>query len=200
MATLVVFAKPPQANQVKTRLIPDIGAARAAQVYRYCLEHTISAVRESGINYKIFLTEETTDPLFENQNYQIQHGDDLGSRMLHAMSHQLEEHAEAAIIIGTDCLDLTSKHLLGAVQALDKHDMVLMPTFDGGYALIGCRQINPDLFNAVRWSTSQVLNQTLKNAQALNYQVSLLETVRDIDTLRDLEHYPELVKLITPTQ
>jgi glycosyltransferase A (GT-A) superfamily protein (DUF2064 family) len=71
-----------------------------------------------------------------------------------------------------------------------------LPGYYGGYALIGCTRINPELFSHVHWSSNDVLKQTVSNARNLEYRVSLLETVRDIDTLQDLEQYPELLALI----
>ena len=92
------------------------------------------------------------------------------------------------------CLPEATRRL--AARALADHELVLLPAFDGGYALIGCREVDPALFDKLRWSTDQVYQQTLANAQQLNYRVKTLESVRDIDRLQDLEHYPELLSLI----
>jgi hypothetical protein len=79
---------------------------------------------------------------------------------------------------------------------LADHELVLIPALDGGYALIGCTTIDPSLFDKIRWSSSQVYQQTMKNAGRLNYRSKALESLRDIDSLQDLEHYPELLALI----
>ena len=73
----------------------------------------------------------------------------------------------------------------------------MQPSLDGGYTLIGCRIADLALFDQVRWSTSEVLAQTTSNAQKLGYRIHLLETARDIDTLQDMKHYPELRDLIS---
>ena len=88
-------------------------------------------------------------------------------------------------------------HLQAAAQSLSDHELVLLPAIDGGYALIGCTAIDPALFDSLRWSSDQVYRQTVANARKLNYRVRSLESVRDIDTLQDLENYPELLALIT---
>jgi glycosyltransferase A (GT-A) superfamily protein (DUF2064 family) len=116
--------------------------------------------------------------------------------MINALRDMLEGDTLAAIVIGSDCLDLEAAHLQQAAQSLSDHELVIMPTRDGGFALIGCREADPELFRSVVWSSDQVLEQTLANARGLDYRISLLETVRDIDTLKDLEHYPELLALI----
>jgi len=197
MVKLGIFARPPVPGQVKTRLIADLGAIKATQIYRHCLLHAIETARQSGLEYQLYLTAKSDDPLFDNQRLCLQTGEDLGARMLLALQEQLKAGATGAIIIGSDCLDLRVKHLLQAADALQTHDLVLLPALDGGFALIGCRQIQPALFDGVSWSTDQVLQQTLANAKALEYRVSMLESVRDIDRLQDLDPYPELLDLIS---
>ncbi len=197
MIPVAIFARPPQPGLVKTRLIPDIGAAKAARVYRFCLEYALELVRHSGLDFQLYLSQDSDDELFQEEQYSLQRGQGLGARMSKALADMLASNSDGAIIIGSDCLDLTTDHLQAAAQALSDHELVLLPTVDGGYALIGCSNPNPELFKAVAWSSDQVLSQTLANAERLNYRVSLLETVRDIDTLQDLEQYPELLALIT---
>jgi len=196
MIGLGLFAKPPQAGLVKTRLIPAIGADKAARVYRYCLDYTMELARHSGLDYRVYLSQVTDDAIFDNEQCSLQKGDGLGARMMHALQDIQTTQRDGAIIIGTDCLDMTIEHLQSAARALASHELVLLPAVDGGYALIGCTRADPALFERVEWSTSRVMQQTLANATKLNYRVSLLETVRDIDTLHDLEHYPELLALI----
>jgi hypothetical protein len=116
--------------------------------------------------------------------------------MFNATKDLLATSTDGAIIIGSDCLDISPRHLLQAAQALADHELVLLPALDGGYALIGCTSIEPGLFHNINWGSDQVLKQTLAQAEKLNYRVSLLETVRDIDTLQDVEQYPELLALI----
>jgi uncharacterized protein len=72
---------------------------------------------------------------------------------------------------------------------------VLAPAMDGGFVLIGCSQADTKLFRDVTWSSPGVLEQTLDNAHDLGYRYSLLETLRDIDTLQDVEQYPELLAM-----
>jgi len=194
-----LFAKPPVRGKVKTRLIPELGESAATNIYRYCLDYTLRLVRRSGIDYQLWLSEESQDSIFRNQPYSLQQGTDLGSRMLSAIKSRLEQDANensGVILIGSDCLDLTPTHLQQAIDALSNHDMVLLPTFDGGYALIACRRVDAELFANVEWGESMVLQKTLGNAKSLDYRVSLLETVRDIDRLQDVNHYAELKSLI----
>ncbi len=196
MIPVALFARPPQPGLVKTRLIPDIGTAGATRIYRFCLEYALELVRHCGLDFQLYLSQDSDDELFDQEQYLIQKGRDLGARMQNALADLLAAGNDGAIVIGSDCLDLTPGHLQAAARALADHELVLIPAIDGGYALIGCTEANPELFKSVSWSTDQVLAQTIENAGRLNYRVSLLETVRDIDTLQDLEQYPELLTLI----
>ena len=196
MIPVGVFAKPPLPGLVKTRLMADLGAAKATRVYRYCLDHALDVARHSGLDYTVYLSQESDDAAFNEEQYRLQRGADLGARMLNALADMIGDGARAAMIIGSDCLDLDASRLQQAAQALANHELVLIPAADGGFVLIGCYEANPELFRSVNWSSSGVLEQTLANARRLDYRVSLLQTVRDIDTLQDLEHYPELLSLI----
>lgn len=199
MALIQVFAKPPVKGQVKTRLIPDLGESVATTIYRYCLDYTLNMVRQSELNYQVWLSEDSNDPIFQGEAYCLQQGDNLGSRMYHAINSQLEQQAPGdskIILIGTDCLDMTIKHLNQAIQTLCSHDIVLSPAFDGGFALIACRKIDSRIFTNVEWGSNSAFAQTLDNAQAMDYQVAILETIRDIDTLQDVNRYTELMSLI----
>ncbi|MCP3689466.1 MAG: glycosyltransferase [Gammaproteobacteria bacterium] len=197
MPLIQVFARPPVAGKVKTRLIPDLGVDNATAVYRYCLRETLELLNSSELDFEIWLSEAGTDPLFAHHCTQLQQGVDLGARMHHALQQGLVSNpGDSAILIGSDCLDLNLNHFTAAIATLKTRDMVLLPCFDGGFALIGCRKIEPLIFAGVDWGSSQVLEQTLQNAKLLNYKTCILETVRDIDTLEDLNHYPALCKLV----
>ncbi len=197
MSLVQVFAKPPVEGKVKTRLIPELGAAKATEVYRYCLQFTLDLLHASTFQYQIWLAEASNLAIFEGEYCQIQQGYNLGDRMIQALLHGLNSNPnEPILLIGSDCLDLTEQHFRQAIKSLDQHELVFLPSLDGGFAMIGCRSIDADIFDNVTWSSEAVLQQTLDNARKLNFRIDLLETVRDIDTLSDLNHYPELRELI----
>ena len=198
MPALGVFARPPREGRVKTRLIPDIGAEAATEVYRHCLAHALCIAADSGLDYRLFLSEAGDDPLFAKLPVSLQQGDDLGARMATALATLCYETGVGGLVIGSDCLDLDADYLRRAALALAEHDLVLAPAQDGGYALIGCRQPPvPALFEDIEWGGDQVLATTLARARTLDQSVCLLESVRDVDRLADVEHYPELRRLLT---
>jgi len=188
-----LFAKPPVAGKVKTRLIPDIGVKSATSVYQHCLMSTLRLVKNSPFKYQIWLTESSDNPLFENEEIMIQQGHDLGERMFHALSSAFSQHHEKAILIGSDCLDLTSGILQRVCDKLQQHDLVLVPAEDGGYVLIAAKHsIHPSLFQGIEWSSELVLKQTLDRAQTAGIKTFVFNPLRDIDHIDDLQHYAEL--------
>lgn len=94
--------------------------------------------------------------------------------------------ADAAILIGTDCPDLSVGLLVEAFEALRTSDVVIGPAFDGGYYLIGLRRQAPALFEGVAWGTSEVLAATLARAASLGLVVHKLPTLSDVDEPGDL--------------
>lgn len=197
MRIIQVFAKPPQPGKVKTRLIADLGAGIATDIYSFCLSYTLKLVQASSYAYQLWLSEQSSSEIFQTEDYHLQSGDNLGARMYNALASQLQTSIDAKVVlIGSDCLDMRQDHFKKVFAALDNYDIVLLPAVDGGFALIGCKRIDTRLFAEVEWGGSQVLQQTLANAKLLDFSVFQLETVRDVDTLDDLKHYPELLNII----
>ena len=187
-----LFAKPPVEGKVKTRLIPDLGAKAATAIYRHCLKSNIKLIKQSTFDFQIWLTETSDDPLFHNEPVKYQQGHNLGDRMLHALTDALSHHTKA-ILIGSDCLDLTTPLLQRVCKKLQQHDLVLIPAHDGGYVLIAAKQsIDPVIFKDIEWSSERVLTQTLERAMHAGINTVVLNPLRDIDRVDDVQHYAEL--------
>jgi rSAM/selenodomain-associated transferase 1 len=194
-----VFAKDPQPGQVKTRLIPELGEDGATRIYRFSLNHALQLARESHFDYQLWLNQPSSDRLFEGFDTQFQVPGDLGKKMYHALSTALNSGTFAkAILIGSDCLDLTQRHLQRVNEMLDHYSLVIIPALDGGYVLIAASQsVDPEVFNNISWSSEQVLRQSLKQCMVAQQSVKLLNPLRDIDHAADLAHYPQLRSLTT---
>jgi hypothetical protein len=93
---------------------------------------------------------------------------------------------ERAVIIGSDCPDLTGDLILKAFIALETHEFVIGPARDGGYYLLGMRQPTPALFAGKRWSTDSVLAETLETIRQLGGRGYLLPVLSDVDEVADL--------------
>jgi rSAM/selenodomain-associated transferase 1 len=191
---LIVFARYPHAGQVKTRLASTMGAQRASTFYRRCAEKIFA---ESGRvccrRYLFYADEADAERVRQWVGRHFcclpQSVGDLGLRMADAFDHVFREGPRQAIIIGSDIPDLTAEILAEAFQLLDQCDIVLGPTFDGGYYLLGMRQLYRELFLHIAWSTPAVFDQTLEVVDRLGLKLSYLPRLIDIDTEEDLRRW-----------
>ena len=187
---LIIFAKVPEAGKVKTRLAVDVGDEKALEVYHALLKHTRTQVLPLAQDKIIYYTPHiVTDDAWEGDHFQkaIQPDGDLGSRMLHAFEQGFAQGYTRICIIGTDCFDLATEHLQQAFQALRDNNVVLGPSQDGGYYLLGMDQPYAELFNNKTWSTESVADETRADVQAHTLSLYELPILNDIDTIHDLK-------------
>lgn len=191
---LLVFTRYPQAGKAKTRLIPALGEEGAANLHRYMAEHAIAQARKlrqlMPLSIEVWFTGASTEEmqawLGADLDYQLQPDGDLGDRLIHAFQAAFESGATRTVVIGSDCPLLDAVLLKQAFDKLARADLVLGPSTDGGYYLLGSRQFTPQLFQGIRWSTAEVLAQTLAIAQQLRLQTSQLYPLSDVDYSDDL--------------
>jgi rSAM/selenodomain-associated transferase 1 len=212
---LIVFLKRPRIGEVKTRLIPALGEAAAAHLYRILAEEEIRRTAPSAGEYRrlfFFAPEDAGADMrawFPGETWMPQRGADLGARMAGAFEQAFAEGARRSAIIGTDVPWVSRELVSGAFKALDEADVVLGPARDGGYYLLALGEPRPALFQGVAWSTSSVLAQTVEKAGGLGLSVRLLDVLSDIDTLDDVRRewqrlrplvarYPSLVQALEP--
>jgi len=106
---------------------------------------------------------------------------DLGQRMAWAFDKGVD------VLVGTDIPDMTVSYVEEAVTALRNADLVLGPTEDGGYCLVGMNSTRPELFEGIPWGTADVLESTLHAASTL--RVELLDALWDVDDAQDLKRW-----------
>jgi uncharacterized protein len=187
-----LFAKQPVQGEVKTRLIPEIGEHNATAVYRYCLQYNLSMTQQTPFDRQIWLNRMNGDEIFAQQSCHLQQGKDLGEKMYNALSTGLSLYSKA-ILIGTDCLELTPEILTEVDRKLSDNELVIVPALDGGYVLIAAgKAIVADIFSDISWSTKEVLKQTLTKCMQHQIKTFILDPLRDIDHAEDLKHYPKL--------
>jgi len=188
---LLIFARHPELGRVKTRLAAGIGAEAALAVYRELLAHTRSATQNLEARKTVWLAEAPQSSTDEPEPWpgyeqRLQFPGDLGTKMQTAFSHAFAQGATAVLIIGTDCPGLTEALLRDAYAALATHDIVLGPAEDGGYYLLGMKELYEDLFLNKSWSTDSVRAHTLADADRLGLTVWQLPVLRDVDDAADL--------------
>lgn len=193
---LLVFQRNAVLGKVKTRLATGVGAPRAWEIYRYLVQHTHQVVSRVNVPVGIFVDEELSDgkPAIA-QWMRLQQGKDLGEKMAHAFQESFALGADRVVLIGTDCPTLSVELLTQAFDDLSQVDLVLGPASDGGYYLLGMRQVQLTLFENIAWSTASVLSETIKRAEIAGLSVSLLPVLADVDTAADwkkhLAQHPE---------
>ena len=192
--TLIIFVKNPVPGTVKTRIARTVGNKRAAAVYRHLLRHTQEVVRQLTchrvVYYGDFVNPDDGWNGYEKQ-LQVGRGDGpqgLGERMLRSFREQFEQGAGRVIIIGSDCLTITPDHIEQAFAALNEADVVIGPATDGGYYLLGMRELHPFLFEDMPWSQPELRQLTELAILQNGLTFERLEELTDIDEWEDYEN------------
>lgn len=193
----VIIAKAPRAGYAKTRLIPALGADGAADLARRLLHHAVAEALAAGTGpVELCAAPSAADALWATQalpdalNWSDQGDGDLGARMARAARRTLDG-GECILLIGTDCPALDAATLRRAAASLRDHDATLVPTADGGYALLGLRRLHPGVFTDMPWSTDAVARITLQRFAADGWSVDIHPTLHDIDEPADLRWLPD---------
>lgn len=192
---LAVAAKAPQPGNVKTRLQTLLSEQDAVELHRCFLRDTIAlmeAVPDTDV--VVSYTPQGSESLFEGilsngHRLLLQRGASFGDRLFNALNELLRQGYDSVAIMDSDSPTLPSSCLQQAFEELARPGdrVVLGPTTDGGYYLIGIKNEHRALFERIAWSTDKVLAQTIEQARALSLEVSLLPEWFDVDNAEDLE-------------
>ena len=193
---IVVFAKAPQPGRVKTRLIPALGAEGAAALAARMLARTLVAAAEAAPGaVELCASPAPEDPAWRGVavpaglRWSAQGEGDLGARMAGAAQRVLAD-GERVMLIGSDCPALDVVRLRAAAAALDEAEAAIVPSFDGGYVLLGLRRFDRRLFEGIAWSTPTVAADTRACLDALAWSYRVLPALHDIDVPADLLKLP----------
>jgi len=204
---LLLFLRYPRVGQTKTRLIPALGAAGAADLQRQMAKYLVRRLRRPNWTLQVHFSgaylAEMQCLLGADLMYQRQASGDLGDRLWHGFEQAFAGSSvlpSRAIAIGADCPDLSDRHIQRAFDALQRKDIVLGPASDGGYYLIGLRQSTETsfsaplktLFRGIDWSTPQVFEQTMRKVRRLGLASDQLEMLSDVDRPEDLAIWEKL--------
>ena len=191
---LIVMAREPRAGETKTRLTPPLTAKQAAALYHAFLLDTLDLMRQApGVQPVIAYTPPEAERFFRGSappGFQLtpQAGAGLGERLERVLRLHLESQYDQAVVIGSDSPTLPPDYVTRAFEALDdpRIDVVLGPSEDGGYYLVGLKAPCAALFRGVAMSTPTVLTETLARAGGRGLCVALLPKWYDVDTPDDL--------------
>ncbi len=194
---LIVFAKNPVPNQVKTRLVPTLSPEQAATLYTAFLTdwcNTLTKLSDVDLIIAYTPAEAQSDLqalIGDDVLYIPQMGADLGERLASATQWATEHGYTKTLLVGSDSPTLPIAYVSKAFTLLDSQDITIGPSTDGGYYLIGFSATNiamtvPFIFEEIAWSTADVFQQTVTRIQSRKVTFGLLPPWYDIDTAEDL--------------
>lgn len=197
---LILFARDPVLGEVKRRLAADSSDELALKVYGRMLERTLRLCRAFGRRMpatRVRLAVTDAAPcgrlMRAAQRWDLsierQRGGDLGERMNNALQHAFDAGARRAVLIGSDCPELTLADLRAAFEALHAAPAVIAPVSDGGYCLVGtlagASEARDALFRSIPWSTPEVAALTRARCAQAAVRLAELRELSDVDRLHD---------------
>ena len=194
MATRVqVFARAAVSGEVKTRLIPRLGADGAARLQNVLTGRSVETALAADIGQvELWCTPDVSHPAlvaFETHGVVLhdQGPGDLGSRMQRAMEHAVA-NGDISVLIGSDCPTLTDADLRSAAQAVQQDsDVAFVPAEDGGYVLIAAKKCSPRLFDGIAWGSNTVMEETRHRLRELKWSWQELPQRWDVDRPQDYD-------------
>jgi len=194
---LMIFTRKPEKGKVKTRLAKDVGTDKALKIYKFLLHHTAKITAKVNAHKQVYYTHSiVTNDVWDDNIFdkKVQPEGDLGKKMQQAFEQAFQDGFQNVIIIGSDLYDINHNLIDEAFSKLNQKDVVIGPATDGGYYLLGLKNIYPEIFKNKPWGTDKVLNLTLQDLKSK--QVDLLLSKNDIDYVEDLEDFPILKILL----
>jgi rSAM/selenodomain-associated transferase 1 len=188
---LVIMAKAPRLGTVKTRLAPVLSPEAVIAFYCCLLEDTLALAQSLGeVEIAIMCPESDVaelEHLVGNEaNVLAQKGEGLARGLTSVFAHFAEDNHQRTVAFNSDSPHLPPSVLEGAFETLTTHDVVVGPTHDGGYYLVGAKASYPPLFAADGMGTSSALERLLSRAQTLELSVGFADSFYDIDVADDL--------------
>jgi len=188
---LVMMAKAPRIGAVKTRLMSALSAKDATELYRCLLLDTLAlAASLSEVDVAIMCPPADIDALKLLAGAHVdtiaQAGEGLASGLASVFAHFTGDQPRPTLAFNSDSPHLPRRTLVAAFEMLRIHDLVVGPTHDGGYYLVGAKSSHPELFAAAAMGTSSALQTLLKGAASLDLSVGFTELFYDVDVAGDL--------------
>jgi uncharacterized protein len=190
---LVILTKQPQAGQSKTRLVPPLSFEEAAELaHALLIDQLRNLTHFTAARIFIAFTPPTAASFFEalfphEDSCFCQEGDSLGDRMRHAFEVLFSRGFSRVFLVGGDLPAIPLENLADAVTVLENDsEIVLGPSVDGGYYLVGMSRMIPEIFEGIVWSQPDVLTRTTAKLALLKKNYKLISPWYDIDSIDDL--------------
>ena len=197
---LVVMAKAPRLGAVKTRLVPSLSSEAVTDFYCCLLEDTLSLAQSlSGVEVAIMCPDSDVNELTPLAGREVsvvaQKGEGLAAGLTSVFAHFAEAHQRRTIAFNSDSPHLPPSVLEDAFETLAAHDVVVGPTHDGGYYLVGAKASHPTLFANDGMGTHSAMERLLARTRDLSLSVGFAESFYDIDVVDDLSRLAEELRL-----
>ena len=198
--TLVIMAKAPRPGAVKTRLAPSLSSEAVTDFYCCLLDDTLTLARSlSDVEVAIMCpcsdVSELSQLAGNKASVVAQQGEGLVAGLTSVFAHFAEDRQRRTIAFNSDSPHLPRSVLEEAFETLAAHDVVVGPTHDGGYYLVGANASHPALFAGDGMGTSSALERLLSRARALELSVGFAAPFYDIDAVDDLTRLAEELRL-----
>jgi rSAM/selenodomain-associated transferase 1 len=188
---LVIMAKAPRPGAVKTRLAASLSPPAVTDFYCCLLADTLALARSLGaVEVAIMCPDSDVNELAQlagkDARVVAQKGEGLAAGLTSVFTHFAEDHQRRTIAFNSDSPHLPRSVLEDAFETLAAHDVVVGPTHDGGYYLVGAKASHPTLFAHDGMGTSSALERLLSQARVLELSVGFADPFYDIDIADDL--------------
>ena len=184
MDKIILFTKAPNENNCKTRLSPFLSCKERLELMKKLIKQNYDIAKLTNFDIVIYYDGNKDDLSFLEEKKKPQEGDYLGYRMKNAIFDELDSN-NRVVLMGTDLENLSSLDIEEAFSKLDKYDIVISPTTDGGFGLIGMKE-KIDIFTDITYSTPTVYSEIIEKINNFNKKYFALPTIRDIDNMKDL--------------
>ena len=187
---IIFFTRVPKIGTTKTRLYDFVSPENAIEIQKKLMKLNYRLLKESGEEVVVYHDGQISDDnamkdILENREFSYQVGETLGDKMYNSIEEELK-FSDKVILLGSDIYNLQENMIHTAFQKLDEYDIVINPSIDGGYFLIGMKKAIKEVFDLPSYGDNTVLENllTVCNEQKLSYYLG--EAGLDIDTKEDL--------------
>ncbi|WP_297280712.1 TIGR04282 family arsenosugar biosynthesis glycosyltransferase [uncultured Anaerococcus sp.] len=184
MDKIILFTKAPNKDNCKTRLASFLSDKERLDLMKKLIKKNYDKAKSTNFDLVIYYDGVEKDLSFLEEKKRIQEGSSLGYRMRNAIFDQLDS-SNKVVLMGTDLENLTISDINHAFDKLDTYDIVISPTIDGGFGLIGMKE-KLDIFTDITYSTPTVYSEIIEKINNFNKKYFALPTIRDIDNMKDL--------------
>ena len=187
---IIFFTRVPKVGTTKTRLYDFVSPDTAVEIQKKLMKKNYNVLKKCGEEISVYhdgqsIDNKVMENILENREFSYQVGETLGDKMYNAIDEELKS-SDKVILLGSDIYNLQENMIHAAFEKLDEYDVIINPSVDGGYFLIGMKKAIKEVFDLPSYGDNTVLENllTVCNEQKLSYYLG--EAGLDIDTKEDL--------------